>query len=60
MNGITLDSNTRNSRLALFKKRILAFSRTSQNSIFYYHKPVGLKLIKKLRLGSSDLGFQNL
>ena len=60
MNGIALDSNIRNSRLALFKKCILAFSRTSQNSIFYCPKPVGLKLIKKLRLGSSDLGFQNL
>ena len=43
--------------LAFFKKRILAFIRPSANSSFHCHCPDGLKLITRLRLGLSHLGF---
>ena len=35
----------------------LAFIRPSKNSTFHYHCPDGLKLITRLRLGSSHLRF---
>ena len=53
-----LVSNIRNSEgLALFKKRILVFIRPSANSTFHCHTPKCLKLITRLRLGSSHLRF---
>ena len=51
-----LDFNIRNSEsLALFKKRILAFTRSFASSTCQNAK--GLKLITRLRLGSSHLRF---
>ena len=51
-----LDLNIRNSAsLNTFKKKLLNFIRPCANSIFDIHKPLGIKLLTRLRLGLSHL-----
>ena len=51
-----LDQKIKNSeRIETFKKRILSFIRSSSNSTFNCHKPTGIKLLSRLRLGLSHL-----
>ena len=53
-----LDCIIRNSdSLTIFRKLLLALIRLSANSTFNCHCPDGLKLITRLRLGLSHLGF---
>ena len=53
-----LYSKTKNSEsLAIFKKSILAFIRRYTNTTFHCHNSKGLKLIKRLGLGSRHLRF---
>ena len=41
--------------LESFKKQILNFIRTRQNSTFKLHNPIGIKLLTRLRVGLSHL-----
>ena len=51
-----LDINIRSSEsYATFRKSILRFIRPSENQIFNFHNPNGIKLITRLRLGNSHL-----
>ena len=51
-----LDINIRNSESYTdFKKSIFRFKRLSQNFIFTYHNPSGIKLITGFRLGFSHI-----
>ena len=51
-----LDKSIRSSEsLALFKKSILQFIRPNPNRTFNCHNPIGIKLIRRLRLGLSHL-----
>ena len=51
-----LDDNIRNSEsISVFKKRLLAFIRPVENSVFNIYEPNGLKLLTRLRLGLSHL-----
>ena len=51
-----LDSNIRNSEtLNIFKSKILKFIRSTANSIFGCHNPIGVKLHTRLLLGLSHL-----
>ena len=53
---IKLDLNIRNSAsLNAFKKKLLNFMRPRANSIFDIHNHLGIKFLKKLRLGISPL-----
>ena len=50
------DDNIRNSEsISVFKKRLLAFVRPVENSVFNIYEPNGLKLLTRLRLGLSHL-----
>ena len=56
-----LDLNIRNSEsLNIFKKTLLNFSRSSENTVFNCHNPKGVKLLTRLRLGLSHLREHNL
>ena len=51
-----LDDNIRSSEsISVFKKRLLAFIRPVENSVFNIFEPNGLKLLTRLRLGLSHL-----
>ena len=51
-----LDDNIRNSEsISVFKKRLLAFIRPVENSVFNIYEPNGLKLLIRLRLGLRHL-----
>ena len=51
-----LDKSIRNfESFSIFNKNILKFIRPSPNSIFNCHNPKGVKLLTRLRLGSSHL-----
>ena len=51
-----LDDNIRNSEsISVFKKRLLAFIRPVENSVFNIYESNGLKLLTRLRLGLSHL-----
>ena len=51
-----LDLNFRSSaNLNTFKKKLLKVIRPCANSIFDIHKPLGIKLLTRLRLGLSQL-----
>ena len=51
-----LDPSLRNSASHnVFKNSILKFMRPSPNKIFQCHKPKGIKLVTRLRLGLSHL-----
>ena len=41
--------------LSRFKKSFLIYLKTDENSIFYVHNPIGIKLLNRLRLNSSHL-----
>ena len=41
--------------LNIFKGRLLQFVRPLENSVFTCHNPIGIKYLKKLRLGFSHL-----
>ena len=51
-----VDKNIRKSEsLNIFKKSILKFIRPSQNRVYNYHYPKGIKLLTRLRVGLSHL-----
>ena len=56
-----LDPSLCNSESFLaFKKNVLQFIRPVANSVYNCHKPKGIELIRKLRLGLSHLREQEL
>ena len=53
-----LDCKIRNSgSFSILKKNLLNFIRPSANSIFNIHNPYGIKLLRRLRLGLSQLRY---
>ena len=50
-----LDWKIKNSEILRLKKRTLSFIRSSPNSTFNCHNPKGIKLLSRLKLGSSHL-----